>query len=262
MRADPVSVSTRFYDAIAAEFRQSGGELGDAIQQSAAQWQAMLSCYSRDIRILDCACGSGGDTLGIAMAGYEVVGSDASRAMLAEARKKRKELGLSARFYHVAWRELPHKIRMRFDLVICGNNSFPHAVTDEEMLASLKGMFSVLREGGVCRIAWSHPDVYGKPGETRVVPPALTVQRKKGRKELHFEVWEVNEDVVTQSLFRIAKCRRGWVTRVASAPLRRLWPETMEMLMGSAGFSHIQITESIHPMTKQLSGYRALGEKV
>jgi glycine/sarcosine N-methyltransferase len=99
--------------------------------------------------VLDCACGTGTHVAMLARQGYDVTGSDASEAMLAQARLRLEETGIQARLSSASWSNLPHVFRERFDAVICIGNSLPLATSDDEVAAAVAGMYGVLAPGGV-----------------------------------------------------------------------------------------------------------------
>jgi hypothetical protein len=110
------------------------------------------------------------------------------------------------------------------------------------MLASLKGMLGALRPGGRCRIAWTDPAVWGRRGETSVIPPSPAVEQVgRGSRRIAFEVWDVGERCVTQTLFRLNERRGVWGLETMRCRLRLLTPETMQRLMARAGFADVQI---------------------
>ena len=250
MVKDAVAESLPFYALVASESRETSNALRDLISGASRAYGGRLPelGIARDATILDCACGTGAGTLGMEEAEYSVVGSDANASMLAEARRRKRELGMQAPFVRALWRDLPAKLSQRFDVVLCAENSLPHAVTKAETVASLRGMLGVLRPGGVCWASVSGPEIYGKPGEVRfpaVEPPPtraqIGIKNLGGRETVVFEVWKVGERFITQSLFRITRGKAGWRTEVVEARIRRLWEDDLRAMMRSVGFVDIQV---------------------
>ena len=99
--------------------------------------------------VLDCACGTGVHVAMLAQQGYEVTGSDASDAMLAEARRKLAALNINTPLYQAQWSELPQVVPGTFDAVICIGNSLALAGLDDQVQAALGGMLEMVRPGGV-----------------------------------------------------------------------------------------------------------------
>lgn len=99
--------------------------------------------------VLDCACGTGIHVAILAGKGYDVSGSDASDAMLDQARLRLAAQDIEAPLYRALWSELPQVISERFDAVICIGNSLPLAGSDEQVRDAVAGMYGMVRPGGV-----------------------------------------------------------------------------------------------------------------
>jgi ubiquinone/menaquinone biosynthesis C-methylase UbiE len=99
--------------------------------------------------VLDCACGTGHDLVMFSDLGVEVSGSDASEAMLEQARKNLGGLGLDFPLATVDFRELPRHYTERFGAVTCLSTSLLEVGDQKEVLRALRSMHGVLRSGGV-----------------------------------------------------------------------------------------------------------------
>jgi glycine/sarcosine N-methyltransferase/sarcosine/dimethylglycine N-methyltransferase len=94
--------------------------------------------------VLDAACGIGLDVVALERRGHEVVGADASPAMLAEARRR-----TDADLVESTWAELPQRVRGPFDAVLCVGNSLPHCPTADDRRAALRSFATLLAPGGI-----------------------------------------------------------------------------------------------------------------
>lgn len=101
----------------------------------------------RDKRILDCACGTGIPSIGLARLGYHLSASDVSPAMLRRLRAKARRTGLAIRTAVADFRELTPWEGQLFDAVICTGNSLPLLVTRREMRKAVRAMHRVLIPG-------------------------------------------------------------------------------------------------------------------
>jgi len=99
--------------------------------------------------VLDCACGTGGDLIRLDGRGFDVVGSDLSSEMRAQARRKIEEAGAEIPLVAADFRELGKHFDEPFDAVICLSTSLPHLRDDEQTLRALRSMREVLRPGGI-----------------------------------------------------------------------------------------------------------------
>ena len=107
---------------------------------------------------LDCACGTGVHSEILAREGFHVVGSDASEYMLEAARSKLSTAGLAVELYKSSWRDLPEVVPGKYDAVICMGNSLALEPDGEAVVESLRGMYTMLNEGGVLLISNTNTD--------------------------------------------------------------------------------------------------------
>jgi glycine/sarcosine N-methyltransferase len=99
--------------------------------------------------VLDCACGTGRDLLLFHSLGCEVVGSDISESMLAQAEKNLLAYGLKMPLHRVDYRELPQHFDGQFDAVACLSSSILHMPNEAEVLRAFRSMRQVLRSSGI-----------------------------------------------------------------------------------------------------------------
>lgn len=93
--------------------------------------------------LLDLACGTGNSFLPFMKRGFEVVGVDASRAMLAEAANKAPH----ARLVLADLRELP--LLGRFDLVTCFDDSLNYLPAEPDLRAAFRAIAANLAPDGL-----------------------------------------------------------------------------------------------------------------
>ncbi|MBN1991557.1 MAG: class I SAM-dependent methyltransferase [Anaerolineae bacterium] len=99
--------------------------------------------------VLDCACGTGKHLHLFHLLGCEVVGSDTSAAMLAQAEKNLSACGLDLPLHQVDYRELPQYFDRQFDAVACLSSSIHHMPNETEAANAFKSMLGVLRPGKI-----------------------------------------------------------------------------------------------------------------
>ena len=107
--------------------------------------------------VLDLACGTGRLTVPLAARGHDIVGLDASLAMLAQARRKSAALALEVPLFQGDMRrfDLPR----RFSLVIITCNSLAHLAERGDLLACLSCVVRHLRPGGTVAFDVVLPDI-------------------------------------------------------------------------------------------------------
>ncbi|MBN1555078.1 MAG: methyltransferase domain-containing protein [Phycisphaerae bacterium] len=96
-------------------------------------------------RVLDCPCGMGRITFGLAKLGLDVTGVDLTANYIRRARKRAKELDLEIPFHRCDMRELPFS--NEFDAVVNWFTSFGY-FNEAGNLAAARAAFDALKPGG------------------------------------------------------------------------------------------------------------------
>ena len=99
--------------------------------------------------VLDCACGAGRDLHLFHSLGYEVLGSDVSESMLAQAHKNLNGCDLRLPLAKVDYRELQGHYQRKFDAVVCLSSSILEMPDEVEVCKAFRSIRDVLRDGGV-----------------------------------------------------------------------------------------------------------------
>jgi glycine/sarcosine N-methyltransferase len=143
-----VSTAQDQYEGFAGRYDLFHGEFDRYTAEEAAFFRE-LSARHQVRTVLDCACGTGRHLHLFHSLGREVVGSDISAPMLAQARKNLASRDLEIPLHRVDYRELPRHFDRKFDVVVCLSSSILHMPDDEQVLRALCSMREVLREGGL-----------------------------------------------------------------------------------------------------------------
>lgn len=136
-----------FYEAIAGQYDDMT-RFKQRLQSEKAvlqRWVERYGFYSA----IDAACGTGLHAVLLAQMGIQVVGTDLSSSMLAEAKKHADEAGVEVTWVPAPMQELGQHIRGRFDSVFCLGNSLPHLLTQADLLATLEAFHALLNPFGV-----------------------------------------------------------------------------------------------------------------
>ena len=120
-----------------------------AIKQQANILARLLPSPQKSGPLLDCACGIGTQTLGLAGLGVDVEGTDISPVEVEWARRDASSLGLTARFRVDDTRTLSTSPIDRYGAVLCMDNSLPHLDSDAQIMAALQAMRKCLKSDGV-----------------------------------------------------------------------------------------------------------------
>ncbi len=105
--------------------------------------------FDRSARVLDCACGIGTQTIGLAALGYNVTASDISDAELKDAKRRAESKGMSIQFEKADFRELEKTYISQFDIIIAMDNALPHMLTENDLEKAVKSISHRVGEGGM-----------------------------------------------------------------------------------------------------------------
>jgi SAM-dependent methyltransferase len=211
-----------FYDKLAGNYHLVYQDWEDAIR-----WQSEAIArffgyppVSNSFRVLDCACGIGTQTIGLARLGYPVVGVDLSRKAVARARRELRKRKIHNATVAVAdMRSLPQSFHEAFDAVICCDNPLAHMLTNDDLYKALHSMVGTLRKDG--KLLLTTRD-YDSLLETR--PSQMPIRRSivANRITLVFQLWNWQPDGQTyiNEHFVIQRGPVSWKVRHLVTPMR------------------------------------------
>jgi glycine/sarcosine N-methyltransferase len=172
-----------FYDSMADYYHLIFEDWDRSIHRQARILGSVISqeISGQHLRILDCACGIGTQSLGLAALGHHVVGSDLSPAEVARAKRGARNRGLEIQFYVSDMTDLKEINESRFDVIAAFDNALPH-LTSEQLTRVIGAMAARLRPGGLFaasirdydlllqqRPAMQEPSFFGSEGSRIVV---------------------------------------------------------------------------------------------
>jgi ubiquinone/menaquinone biosynthesis C-methylase UbiE len=186
--------------------------------------------------ILDLACGTGRTTLPMAAAGFEMVGVDASEPMLARAREKALEQGLTIAFHAQDCTELDLPLTAR--MATMTGHAFQEFLTNEAQDALLRSVSRHLAPGGVFVFDTRFPsrENLQKPDGEQ---PWQTVTDERGWTVAASVIWSY--DAVSQIqeyifIDRISDTTGATEETRSLGRLRYTWPREVERLLDMHGF--------------------------
>ena len=107
------------------------------------------------LRILDCACGIGTQTLGLAGRGHVLTGTDISAAAIARARREAQQRSLTIQFDVADMCDLSAVSKSAFDVVLAADNAIPHLITEQDLSRAVQQIFWQTQPGRI--ICGKHP---------------------------------------------------------------------------------------------------------
>lgn len=192
----PAPTVRHFYDDLAAEYDLIYADWEASIARQAAALSALIGGTvdsgngSVAYDVLDCACGIGTQALGLAALGYRVTGSDLSPVAATRAATEAASRGLTLPVTAADMTKLPFRDGA-FDVVVCADNSLPHLLTPQAVLAALGEMRRVLRPGGVLLLS-TRP--YDRLRRERPASTPAQVREGEGGRVITFQLWHWRPD--------------------------------------------------------------------
>ena len=147
--------------------------------------------FDRSSSVLDCACGIGTQSIGLAALGYHMTASDISDADLAEAARRAAEKNVSIRFEHADFCALSDTFPETFDIIICMDNALPHMLSQDALASAIGSITGRMEKNGIFVASIRDYDelLCSKPSYS---PPYIH-QTADGRR-VSFQVWTWEED--------------------------------------------------------------------
>lgn len=113
----------------------------------AAYYQQLMARYGvTGGKVAECACGTGGLTIPLSQAGFQMTGVDASADMLFEASQKSRQAGTMIPFVRQDMRQL--KLHRSMDAVLCTCDGVNYLKGEDDLLQFFTAARQVLRPGG------------------------------------------------------------------------------------------------------------------
>ncbi len=228
-----------FYDELAEYYHLIFENWDDSIERQAKVLGTLLASQGcgTPSRILDCSCGIGTQTIGLAALGHQVVASDISSRAVDCARREAQRRSLDITFHVSDMTSLEEIAENNFDAVVSMDNALPHLSPAQLRQASQasasklkpKGLFMAsIRDYDALildRPAIQQPAFHGAPGNRRIV----------------HQIWDwVDDRRYILHLYITIESGRGWQAHHFVSEYRGLLREELSNLLREAGFTEIR----------------------
>ena len=230
-----------FYDQFASHYHLIFEDWEVAMTRHAAAISSMLQRRTgsdRGRNVLDCACGIGTQSLGLAKLGYHVTGSDLSARAVRRARAEAASRGLNAPFRVADVRHLNELPVGGFDAVISMDNALPHLLSDSDLAEAARQMRARLRPGGT--LLASIRD-YDQAMRDRPAAQGPVFYSDSGRRRIVFQVWDwVDDRQVMFHLYITRQTPSGWTNFHGASLYRAVLRAEMTAILASSGFADVR----------------------
>ncbi|RJP26098.1 MAG: class I SAM-dependent methyltransferase [Candidatus Omnitrophota bacterium] len=137
----------KFYDHIAASYDYFIDWESRIKREDPFYQQLFQECLAKSI--LDLGCGTGGHAMHWADMGYNVIGVDSSREMIAFARDLAEKKEIDIEFQCLQMTDFASRLQTRFDAVICVGNTVAHLLDAANVLRLFHESIQSMKETGV-----------------------------------------------------------------------------------------------------------------
>lgn len=137
------------YDDLASVYHLLYEDWDQTTRQQAACISRLLPPPEQAGPILDCSCGIGTQTLGLAGLNYDISGSDLSPVEVSRARSEARARGYNIEFRIDDMRQLCTAPSKHYGAILCMGNSIPHLLTEVEVRQAIESMNRKLIDGGL-----------------------------------------------------------------------------------------------------------------
>jgi SAM-dependent methyltransferase len=225
------------YDELAAHYHLMFENWEASIERQATVLRAILEreCGPPNAtRVLDCACGIGTQTLGLARLGFRVTGCDVSLRAVERARTEALQRGLEVKLFVANMLDLTGVRDSGFDAVIAMDNALPHLENTEQLLHAAAEIRNRLCPQGLFmasirdydRLIKERPDVQG---------PAF--YSDEGHRRIVFQLWDWLDDRrYVFHLYITREIQKQWQTFHAAAAYRAILKDELAAVLRQAGF--------------------------
>ena len=183
-----------FYDSMAADYDKLFLDWNATVHEQAAILERIFQGegFDRTARVLDCACGIGTQSIGLAALGYTVTASDLSVAELEQAKARAAAQQVDIRFERANFCKLSDVFDEKFPIVICIDNALPHMQSHEELGEAIASIVDRLEDGGI--LVASIRDYDAMLQEKPPYSPPYIHETEKG-KRVSFQTWDWDGDI-------------------------------------------------------------------
>jgi glycine/sarcosine N-methyltransferase len=231
-----------FYDELAEFYHLMFEDWNRSIAAQAAVIGPILERYTGKASpyVLDCACGIGTQTLGLAQRGHILVGSDLSKAAVARASTEAKLRNLDVTFHVADMRTLSTVPEAGFDAVLIADNALPHLLTQSDLDYAVGRIAAKLKDSGILLATIRDYDQLISTRPTMLGP---TFYEQEGRRRFVHQVWRWEGEQYELHLYLTLQMQSEWMVKYFVSRYRALQRRDLNLALQSAGFTDIQWLE-------------------
>lgn len=234
---------TQFYDELAADYHLIFKDWDEAIRWQAEVLDDIIRSQTGQeppLRLYDCSCGIGTQTIGLAARGYRVHATDISPVSVERTQKEAAARGLDITTGVADFLTLSAQVRGQFDVVITCDNALPHLLTDDDLQTAAHNIYEKLTPSGLFLATIRDYDalLQERPAATPARPLGTDQER---RMVIQLWDWEEDSDLYTVNHFILKQPEpERWEMAYHITRYRALRRDPMASIFKEAGFTEIQ----------------------
>ena len=233
---DPIS---SFYDPLAEHYHLLFDDWDNAIDRQSRIIGPLLSSRNpgKALKILDCACGIGTQSLVLAKLGHRVTASDLSPAAVTRARKEASKRSLEIDFHVSDMTSLQEIADRDFDVVVALDNALPH-LSLEQLASAASAIRSVLKPGGLLMASIRDYDQILREKPTMQQPAFYS---SGGSRRIVHQVWDwIDDTKYMLHLYITTQTTSGWESLHFVSQYHCTLREQLSTILDRAGFTDIE----------------------
>ena len=225
------------YDLIYEDWWRSVRHQGEALRRLI---EATLGPVATTI--LDCTAGIGTQSLGLALQGYGVLGTDLSERAITRARAEASSRRIRARFEAWDVRDIAALEGGPFDVVLSADNSLPHLIDRTDLERAVAGMWSQTAEPGLVIVTIRDYDALV---ETKPAAEGPRTLGEHGQRRVVLQLWDWEHDdhVYAVDHLILSEVEGGWRVTSRTCRYRALQRVELEGAFRKAGATDMEWLE-------------------
>jgi SAM-dependent methyltransferase len=229
----------QFYAELAPLYHLIYPDWDKGMERQAAMLDSVIrEAWGEASTVLDVSCGIGTQAIGLAKLGYIVKGSDLSSEEVDRAIREAAGRGLSVSFSVADMRQCAEHHRSQFDVVIACDNSVPHLLSDEDILAAFRQMLECTRPGGGCIITVR--DYETEDLSKQQIKP-YGIRQEGPVRWLIWQVWDPRESIYDVTMYFVEdRGQPRCTTRVMRSKYYAIRIPRLMELMTEAAFADVR----------------------
>ena len=188
-----MDITQTFYNNLATQYDKLFSDWQSTTHEQASLLDKLFCAngFDQSAKLLDCACGIGTQSIGLAALGYDVTASDISENELAEAKKRADANGVHIRFAKADFCILSDTFAEKFDIIIVMDNALPHMLSAESLASAVESITGRLSTNGM--FVASIRDYDALLADKPPYSPPYIHKTAEGQR-VSFQTWDWNGD--------------------------------------------------------------------